>query len=118
MPSPGHPPLPPIRCYWTCEEDGTTTLIPGCWSRVHNPHADCLCTLWSEDTARRTIRSMEAAIYRERNNVQVLRAALRRAGLPDHPEMADTRQLSARQRRRAMHKAITDAGKTDEGEAE
>lgn len=106
MTSSTNPPTPPIRCHWHREEDGTTTLIPGCWSRVHDPDAECLCGAWSEDTARQIIRSMQAAIYRERNLVQTLRAALRRAGLPDHPDMADLREYTARQRRRAMARQI------------
>lgn len=99
-------------CHWLFQ-DGHMVLIPGCWSRVHDPEADCMCGEWSEDIARAEIRSMRAAIYRERHTVQTLRAAIRSAGLPDptFQPMSETRaNYTARQRRREMHKAITDAG--------
>lgn len=73
-------------CHWHRAEDGTTTLIPGCWGRVHDPDSDCTCGEWSEGTARETIRNMRAALYRERHRVQTLRAALRHAGLPEYPD--------------------------------
>ena len=101
-------------CHWHRAEDGTTTLIPGCWGRVHDPDAECTCRAWSEDTARESLRNMQAAVYRERHLVQTLRAALRNAGLPEYP--GDTsigrnpKDYTARQHRRAMHQAITDAG--------
>lgn len=100
------------RCHWVTS-DGHLILIPGCWNRVHDPDAECTCGEWSEHTARATIRSMEASIYRERHRVQILRAELRKAGVPDptfQPMNEAPAQYTARQRRRAMHKAITEAG--------
>ena len=100
------------RCYWVREEDGTTTLIPLCWSRVHDPDAECTCGRWSESTARASIRAMEAQIYRLRHANQQLAQTLRAAGLPDPREAIWTRpkDYTARQRRRAMHQRISDVG--------
>lgn len=114
MTLPGPPPLPPNRCHWHREQDGTTILIPGCWARIHNPDADCTCGEWSEDTARKTINSMTATIHRERHTIQTLRRALHDAGVPDPTSvlgLISQKDYTARQRRKAMHRAITDAGK-------
>ena len=102
------------RCHWVKSEDGTCVLIPGCWARVHDPDADCTCGEWSEASERQTIRSMKASVFRERATVQALRAELRKAGLTDptlmHPAWASPENYTARKRRRAMHKAISEAG--------
>ena len=100
------------RCYWVREEDGTTTLIPLCWSRVHDPDAECTCGRWSEATARASIRAMEAHIHRLRHANQKLTQALRAAGLPDPREawLMTPKEYTARQRRRAMHQRISDVG--------
>ena len=109
----GEPNPNPPRCMWHRDDDGNTVLIPGCWARVHDPDAECTCGAWSEDTARKTIRALKNTIYRERDTVQKLRNTLRAAGLPD-PTYQSIRSTpadyTARQRRRDMHKAITEAG--------
>jgi hypothetical protein len=97
-------------CHWHRAEDGTTTLIPGCWPRIHDPDAECLCGRWSEGTAREIIKGLRNTIYRMGGDIQRMRLALHAAGLPDHARIFDPKAHTARQRRRAMHKAITEAG--------
>jgi hypothetical protein len=100
------------RCYWHREEDGTTILIPHCWSRVHDPDAECTCTEWSEATARETLVAMKDHLQRMTLANQKLAQALRAAGLPDPTLGAwsmSGKEYTARQRRRAMHRRINAA---------
>lgn len=102
--------MTPTPCHWVRDDAGMTMLIPGCWARVHNPDADCTCGEWSEETAREKINAMKAIIIRLQHGNQQLRAMIDRAGIPYPPIEADGgRALTARQRRRAMHKAISES---------
>ena len=99
------------RCHWVRDDTGMTTLIPGCWPRVHDPDADCTCGEWSEDVAREKINAMKATITRLQAENQNLRNLGRPKIIVYTEGMADGgRVLSARQRRRAMHRSITEAG--------
>lgn len=103
-----------MPCHWHRDEDGATTLIPGCWSRAHDPDAVCLCGRWSEETAAEEISGWQAHNRRQREAIEVLRRALKAAGVPDPTIQIDMTVYNARQRRRAMHKAISAAGGNEE----
>lgn len=96
-----------MKCHWVKLEDGQFALIPGCWDRVHNPEAECTCGQWSASQARQIIKNMRSHIYLARHENQILRTALRAAGLPSPDTLPDWTTLQARQRRRAMHRAIS-----------
>lgn len=100
------------RCYWVRGEDGTTTLIPICWSRVHDPDADCTCGEWSEATARETIKGLKRQLYRMAHANQRLARAIKDGGLPD-PTAGDWRMTpkdyTARRKRLEMHRRINGA---------
>ena len=99
------------RCHWVHTQDGRATLIPGCWSRVHDPEAECLCGVWSEDAAAEVIKGLRARLFREIHRAQQLQAALDQAGVQYPGSTRETpAQYTARRRRRALHKAITEAG--------
>lgn len=100
----------PVACHWVRADDGLTVLVPGCWDRVHDPDATCTCGEWSEARAREVISGLRANITRAQYDLQRLRQAMRRAGLPDPTIATDWKALTARQRRRQMHKAINEAG--------
>ena len=99
------------RCYWTKDEDGAAVLIPGCWSRVHDPEAPCTCGEWSEETARETIRALKDRVYHFGHLVQTMRKTIRAAGLPDPYDglLLGPKEYTARQRRKAMHQRINEA---------
>lgn len=102
------------RCHWvrSTDEDGheVTILIPGCWGRVHDPEGECTCGEWSEETARAMIRSLRAAIFRERHTTQQLRAALSLNNIADPTMPAHTTaEYTARRRRRDLHRSINEA---------
>jgi hypothetical protein len=99
-----------FRCQWVRDPDGTTTLIPGCWARVHDPDAECTCGEWSEETARETIRGYKHQTYRLAAHLQELESVLRKAGIK-HPPVEWWQGSTARAKRRAMHKAISEAGR-------
>lgn len=98
----------PITCHWVRTDDGLSHLIPGCWGRVHDPDAPCTCGEWSEDTARRIIRTQGTTITRLQHEAQRLRGALRQHGIPDptgHATMTAEQYRTSR-RRRALHRII------------
>jgi len=98
------------RCHWVHTQDGRTTLIPGCWSRVHDPEAECLCGKWSEAEAARIISGLEGCLYHERHTNHALRMALKKAGITDPTDMTlslNLKQYTVRQRIRALHRAIS-----------
>lgn len=99
----------PVRCHWHRGIDGTTTLIPGCWARVHDPDADCLCLVWTQETAAEKIRRLQAHAIRQLATIQTLRKALRAAGITDPTTEIDTKAYNSRRRRNAMHQRITEA---------
>lgn len=103
---------PEHRCHWHRDADGNTTLIPGCWSRVHDPDAECLCGTWSEETARETITALKAKITLLCVEQQRLVAALRAVGVSEHPSLFDPAAHTARRRWKAMHKFISEMGET------
>jgi hypothetical protein len=98
------------HCQWVREADGTTTLVPGCWSRVIDADADCACGEWSEATARETIKGLRSSLFRIQHINQQLRAALKGAGIADPTFTPNTRSMAARRRRHEMHKAIRTNG--------
>lgn len=42
-PTPHTPDAIPAGCYWWTDPDGALCLLPGCWSRVADPDAECTC---------------------------------------------------------------------------
>lgn len=98
------------RCHWVRSEDGFTTLIPGCWPRVHDCDAPCTCGRWSEDSAAEIIAAKTADLRRLFHQVQQLRQALARAGLPDPTSPTDYVAVQAATKRRRLHAAISKAG--------
>lgn len=93
-------------CHWARDKNGMTFLIPGCLSRVHDPDAPCTCRDWTAETAGETIRGLQRHIHAVRHENQLLRAALRRAGVKDPTAPVDWKAETARQRRRTMHRII------------
>ena len=102
----------PDRCHWIREEDGVTILIPGCWPRVYDPDATCLCGEWSEDEARSVIRSLKRKVMHLARDTERLRRALHMAGIDDPTTPTDWQAESARQARRRMHLAINGGQKS------
>ena len=98
------------HCYWVHTQDGQTTLIPGCWARVHDPVAHCTCGKWSEETAAKCIHVYKQEVYHLHHQIQQLRQALARAGAADPTTPTDWRAVNAAAKRRAIHAAITEAG--------
>lgn len=60
----------PDRCHWVREQDGTETLIPGCWGSVHNP-ANCTCEVAGSalERAERARQAAETEIERLREKL-------------------------------------------------
>jgi peptidoglycan hydrolase CwlO-like protein len=86
----------PDRCHWVREQDGTETLIPGCWGSVHDP-ANCTCEVPGSalDRAERARQAAEAEVERLRE--KLARAADR------------VRELMTRNAR--LHDKLTEARK-------
>lgn len=99
-----------IRCYWHRDDDGCTTLIPGCWARVHDPDGQCTCGKWREETAAATIAGYKTEACHMLHKIQQLRQALTRAGIADPTTPTDWRAMNAAQRKRRFHRNISEAG--------
>lgn len=97
------------RCYWHRDDDGGTTLIPGCWARAVDPDAQCTCGHWSEEIAAEYIHSYKQEVYHLRHQIQQLRQALARAGAADPTTLTDWRAVKAAAKRRRFHAAISEA---------
>jgi hypothetical protein len=60
----------PERCHWVREQDGTETLIPGCWGSVHDP-ANCTCEVPGSalERAERARQAAETEVERLREKL-------------------------------------------------
>lgn len=58
------------RCHWVREQDGTETLIPGCWASVHDP-ANCTCEVPGSalERAKRARQAAETEVERLREKL-------------------------------------------------
>ncbi|MFF4409749.1 hypothetical protein [Streptomyces sp. NPDC001404] len=96
-PIPTTPDIIPAGCYWWTDPNGDLCLMPGCWARVHEPDAECIC-----DKLGQRLRALEEKLrhqeLRERS-AATWWAALREA-VGAHPDaaaiLADTRRRAGR----------------------